>query len=180
MWVSGIRVWSQLKKIRLWVKTRSLYLQIDPYNGKKLVEQNTHKPEGGPLDAKIFFSKKFSDFDHSRLIFSDFPHWFQKHIYHWILNQARPFLPLCTVHVACTEWKWGVHDAKNTDIYVLLFFKYLRIYTKKSGGWGSRYILMTIQESRATFIFLKLMIIYIHTALFIYLTHANWVTPVKL
>ena len=67
---------------------------------------------------QIFFSKKFSDLDHSGLIFSDFPHWFQKHIYQWILNQALPFFPLCTVHVACTEWKWGVHDAKNTDIYV--------------------------------------------------------------
>ena len=74
--------------------------------------------KGGQLYEKICFSKKFSDLDHRRLIFSDFPHWFQKHIYYWILTQARPFLPLSTVHVACTEWKWGVHDAKNTDIYV--------------------------------------------------------------
>ena len=35
------------------------------------IAQNT---KGGPLDEKIFFAKKFSDLDHSRLIFSDFSH----------------------------------------------------------------------------------------------------------
>ena len=35
------------------------------------IAQNT---KGGPLDDKILFAKKFSDLDHSGLIFSDFSH----------------------------------------------------------------------------------------------------------
>ena len=77
--------------------------------------QNT---KGGPLDEKIFFSKKFSDLHHSRLIFSDFPHWFQKHIYRYSILHARPIFTPCTLRVPCTKAKKGVLGSKSSDIYV--------------------------------------------------------------
>ena len=77
--------------------------------------QNT---KGGPLDEKIFFSKKFSDLYYSRLIFSDFSHWLQKHIYQCSTHHARPIFTPCTLRAPCTEAKRGVLGSKSSDIYV--------------------------------------------------------------
>ena len=55
------------------VKTRSIYLEIDPLQRKRLVEQNAQKPKGRPFGGKKYvFQKYYQNWIGLFLIFKDY------------------------------------------------------------------------------------------------------------
>ena len=53
--------------LKICLKDHALFLQIKPYLEQKRVGQSAQNQRGDPWMKKIFFSKKFSDFNQNRL-----------------------------------------------------------------------------------------------------------------